>query len=125
LPLYSESSRVESKKELDLAAGFAIGLTKDHIPQLRTKKITAIRDHFHVRDVSNAVTELIESEDLLKLEKEETVAAAFVKKIFSKSGDHYTCFYVGGNSATLDIGTWDVAYLLNTIIKESKRKNKR
>ncbi len=70
---------------------------------------------------NNSATELVAGENLLKLEREESVTAALAKKIFSEKGDHYTCFYVGGNGSTLDVGTWDVAHFLGSLIKESQK----
>ena len=62
--------------------------------------------------------------NVLNLDFEQKVSAAFARKIFAEKGDHYTCYYVGGNGATLDEGTWDVGLFLGALIKESKLQKK-
>jgi hypothetical protein len=69
---------------------------------------------------NNSVSEILADEDVLRLEKEQKVSAALARKIFAEKVDRYTCFYVGGNGATLDVGTYDVCLFLGSLIKESQ-----
>jgi hypothetical protein len=68
---------------------------------------------------NNSVAE-IDATDVLNLEKEQKISAALAQKIFAEKGDRYTCYYVGGNGANLDVGTWDVCLLLGALIKEGQ-----
>lgn len=72
---------------------------------------------------NNSVTE-IAAADVLTLEKEQKISAALAQKIFAEKGGHYTCYYVGGNGANLDVGTWDVCLLLGALVKESQLQQK-
>lgn len=68
---------------------------------------------------NNSVSE-IDANDVLNLEKEQKVSAALAQKIFAEKGGQYTCFYVSGNGANIDVGTWAVCQLLGALIKESQ-----
>jgi hypothetical protein len=72
---------------------------------------------------NNSVTEIL-AKEVLNLEKEQKVTVALARKIFAEKGNCYTCFYVGGNSANLDVGTQDVCLFLGSLIKESKLENR-
>ncbi|HEY5235973.1 MAG TPA: hypothetical protein VIJ14_07335 [Rhabdochlamydiaceae bacterium] len=69
----------------------------------------------------NSAAEILGDEDVLNLEREQKLSSALARKIFAEKGDHYTCFYVGGNGSTLDVGTWDVCLFLGSLIKESQK----
>jgi hypothetical protein len=68
---------------------------------------------------NNSVAEIVAT-DVLNLEKEQKVSAALAQKIFAEKGDYYTCYYVSGNGANIDVGTWAVCQLLGALIKESQ-----
>lgn len=70
----------------------------------------------------NSVT-TIAVDDLLNLQKEEKLSTALARYILSTEGDRCTCFYVGGNRVTLDVGTFnDISPLLIALINEKSVK---
>jgi hypothetical protein len=79
--------------------------------------------------VLNSVTEVHKNTIPLSIEEgnEEKLAAVLARDIFLSGPDEWhNCFYVGGNDATLDVGTArEVVPLLSEIIEEGERMGRR